>query len=129
MLKDHAAIATIAVKDLAAARRFYGDVLGLPEDAGSDNPEVAMYSSGGTNLLVYRSQYAGTNVATAATWAVADDLETIVDRLGAAGVTFEHYDVPQLTRAGDVHVAADGFKVAWFKDPDGNVLSILRRPG
>jgi hypothetical protein len=38
---------------------------------------------------------------------------------------FEHYDLPQLARKGDVHVAPNGFKVAWFKDPDGNILSIL----
>jgi hypothetical protein len=45
--------------------------------------------------------------------------------LQAKGVVFEHYDLPQLTRQGDVHVANDGLRVVWFKDPDGNVLSIL----
>jgi hypothetical protein len=75
--------------------------------------------------LVYRSQYAGTNEATVVTWAVGDDLDSIVQTLKAKGVAFEHYDVPQLSRQGDIHVAGDGLSVAWLKDPDGNVLSIL----
>ena len=124
MLADNDAIATIAVKDLQAARAFYGDALGLRERAGSDNPEVITYESGGSTIMVYRSSYAGTNEATVVTWAVRE-LEPIVQALKAKGVVFEHYDLPQLTRRGDVHVANDGFSVAWFKDPDGNILSIL----
>ena len=123
MLGDNNAIATIAVKDLQAARRFYGDVLGLKEQAGSDNPQVITYQSGSGKLLVYLSQYAGTNQATVVTWAVGD-LKSIVQALEAKGVAFEHYDLPQLSLQGDIHVAANGFSVAWFKDPDGNILSI-----
>ena len=73
---------------------------------------------------MYRSSYAGTNEATVVTWAVPD-LEPIVAALKAKGVVFEHYDLPQLTRRGDVHVANDVLSVVWFKDPDGNILSIL----
>jgi catechol 2,3-dioxygenase-like lactoylglutathione lyase family enzyme len=124
MLKDNDAIATIAVKDLQAARTFYGGTLGLHERAGSDNPEVITYESGSSKILVYRSSYAGTNHATVVTWAVPD-VEPIVQTLKAKGIVFEHYDLPQLTRRGDVHVAGDGFSVVWFKDPDGNILSVL----
>ncbi|HZW52600.1 MAG TPA: VOC family protein [Candidatus Elarobacter sp.] len=127
MLADNDAIATIAVKDLQAARKFYGDALGLREQAGPDNPEVITYESGGSKILVYRSSYAGTNEATVVTWAVRE-LEHIVEALKAKGVVFEHYDLPQLARRGDVHVAGDGFRVVWFKDPDGNILSILTAP-
>jgi catechol 2,3-dioxygenase-like lactoylglutathione lyase family enzyme len=129
MLADSNAIATIAVKDLDAARTFYGDVLGLKERAPSDNPEVLTYGSGSSTILVYRSQYAGTNKATVVTWAVGEDLESIVQTIKAKGVAFEHYDLPQLSRQGDIHVAGDGLKVAWFKDPDGNILSILSTTG
>jgi hypothetical protein len=73
---------------------------------------------------VYESQYAGTNKATAATWIVGADLEGLVRDLKAKGVTFEKYDLPGTTRQGDVHVAGKT-KVAWFKDPDGNILSIV----
>jgi hypothetical protein len=51
-------------------------------------------------------------------------VEDIVRALKAKGVTFEHYDMPDMTRGGDVHVAGD-MKVAWFKDPDGNILDIV----
>ena len=129
MLGDNDAIATIAVKDLQAARRFYGDMLGLRERSGSEGPEVITYDSGTSKIFVYRSQYAGTNKATVVTWAVGGDLESIVQTLKAKGVAFEHYDLPQLSRHGDVHVAGDGLKVAWFKDPDGNILSILSTTG
>lgn len=126
MLGDADAMATVAVMDLQAARSFYGNTLGLKEQPGSDNPEVVTYVSGTSKLMVYRSQYAGTNEATVVTWTVAGDaLETIVQTLAAKGVVFEHYDLPQLTLQGDVHVASDGFRAAWFKDPDGNILSIV----
>jgi hypothetical protein len=77
-------------------------------------------------LNVYRSQYAGTNRATAVTWLVGDDVEGVVRALKAKGVTFEHYDMPNMKREGDNHVAGD-MKVAWFKDPDGNILSVVNR--
>ena len=74
---------------------------------------------------MYRSIFAGTNKATALTWAV-DDVEEIVRTLKAKGVTFDHYDLPQTKREGDVHVAGE-HKIAWFKDPDGNILSVMNR--
>jgi hypothetical protein len=49
-----------------------------------------------------------------------------VQQLKAKGITFEHYDMPGVTREGDIHVAGD-MKVAWFKDPDGNILNIASR--
>jgi catechol 2,3-dioxygenase-like lactoylglutathione lyase family enzyme len=124
MLGDNDAMATIAVKDLQAARTFYGDMLGLQEQTGSDNPEVITYKSGSSTIMVYRSHSAGTNRATVLTWAIGGDLESLVQYLKAKGVTFEHYDLPQLSRQGDIHVANDGLRVVWFKDPDGNILSI-----
>jgi hypothetical protein len=76
--------------------------------------------------VVYQSQYAGTNRASSATWGVGDELETIVQTLKAAGVSFEHYDLPGLRREGDIHLIRD-FKGAWFRDPDGNILHINSR--
>lgn len=122
MLNDNDALATIAVRDLAEARRFYEGTLGL-EPGGPGAPGVATYRSGDSTVVVYESEYAGTNRATSATWGVGDDFEDIVETLQGAGVAFEHYDMPGLTREGDVHVV-DGFKAAWFTDPDGNILHI-----
>lgn len=123
MLKNSDAMATIAVSDLDVAREFYEGKLGLaPADA--DGPTVAVYRSGSARIVVYESEFAGTNRATSATWGVGDDLDAIVRDLRAAGVAFKHYDdLPGLRREGDIHVT-DGFKAAWFTDPDGNILHL-----
>ena len=121
-LGTHAAITMIGVKDLGAAARFYEETLGLTR-FGPENPEVVTFRSGGTSLNIYRSEYAGTNQATTALWVVGDDLKAIVRDLREKGVTFEHYDFPEMQREGDIHVAGD-LRVAWFKDPDGNILSV-----
>jgi catechol 2,3-dioxygenase-like lactoylglutathione lyase family enzyme len=121
MLADHDATATIAVRDLKAARKFYENTLGL-QATHTEGDEAVEYQSGHSKVLVYKSQYAGTNKATAATWSV-DDVDDAVRELKGKGVTFEHYDLPDTTRQGDVHVSGT-LKVAWFKDPDGNILSL-----
>jgi catechol 2,3-dioxygenase-like lactoylglutathione lyase family enzyme len=123
MLGDRDAVATIPVKDLDRARRFYGSTLGL-ESTGDEDPEFASYRTGKSNLMVYRSQYAGTNKATAVTWPVGNEVESIVRTLRAKGVTFEHYELPNSKLEGDVHVTGD-HKAAWFKDPDGNIIGIV----
>jgi catechol 2,3-dioxygenase-like lactoylglutathione lyase family enzyme len=125
MLADKSAVATIAVKDIDVARKFYGSTLGLKE-AEAEEPGVVTYRTGNSEILVYESQYAGTNKATAATWGVGDDLENVVQDIRSRGVAFEHYDLPDTTREGDIHVAGD-MKVAWFKDPDGNILAIVNQ--
>jgi catechol 2,3-dioxygenase-like lactoylglutathione lyase family enzyme len=123
MLGDTDVIAMIAVKDLAAAARFYGEVLGL-QKLDSPEEEVLIYRSGASQLNVYRSPFAGTNKATYAMWKVGAELETVAARLKAQGVRFEHYELPGLERNGDIHSGGD-MKVAWFTDPDGNILSIV----
>ena len=127
MLGGKDVAATIAVKDLAAARDFYEYTLGLEQvdmEGMGDESGALVYRSGSSAVLVYESAYAGTNQATAASWAGGDDFDSIVDGLRAKGVTFEHYDdLPGATREGDVHSMGD-LKAVWFKDPDGNILNI-----
>jgi catechol 2,3-dioxygenase-like lactoylglutathione lyase family enzyme len=125
MLGQYNAVANIAVKDLEVARKFYEGTLGLTK-IDAEGKEVIVFSSGDSKINVYRSQYAGTNKATAVTWPVGDALDKIVGALKAKGVTFEHYDMPHMTRQGDVHVAGK-MKVAWFTDPDGNILNVINR--
>jgi catechol 2,3-dioxygenase-like lactoylglutathione lyase family enzyme len=123
MLADKDVMATIAVKDLNTARNFYQQTLGFPP-LGDEGPGgVLMLKSGKSTVLIYESQFAGTNKATSATWGVGKELDAIVRTLQQAHVPFEHYDLPGLKRDGDVHIAGD-FKAAWFRDPDGNILHI-----
>jgi catechol 2,3-dioxygenase-like lactoylglutathione lyase family enzyme len=125
MLGDKDAAANIAVRNLETAKRFYQNTLGLAQ-VSVEGQEAIVFKSGNSTVIVYRSQYAGTNQATAMTWVVGEDIEEVVQQLKAKGITFEHYDMPGVTREGDIHVAGD-MKVAWFKDPDGNILNIASR--
>ena len=115
------AVATIGVKNLKNARKFYEGTLGF-EPKESDDDSVS-YTSGETRLFVYQSEFAGTNKATAVTW-TSKDVDGIVADLKERGVRFEHYDFPRTKREGDVHVSGD-MRAAWFKDPDGNMLAIV----
>ena len=122
MLGKADALPMIAVKDIDRARKFYEDTLGL-ETKEAMGGEVLEVTSGDTVINVYRSEYAGTNKATALTFDV-DDIEAEVRELKDKGVFFEQYDMPGLEKRGDLYVA-EGMKTTWFKDPDGNILSLF----
>ncbi|HZO96973.1 MAG TPA: VOC family protein [Gaiellaceae bacterium] len=126
MLGAKNAMATLAVKNLEAARDFYEGTLGLTEiQGGPSEAGAAVYKSGASAVLVYESAYAGTNQATAASWGVGDEFDAIVRDLKERGVAFEHYDdLPGTTREGDVHAMGE-LKAVWFKDPDGNILNLV----
>jgi catechol 2,3-dioxygenase-like lactoylglutathione lyase family enzyme len=123
MLSGKEAMATIAVRDLNAAKRFYEGTLGL-KLTDQQESEAVTYQAGSSKILVYRSQYAGSNKATAATWLIGKDMEKVVQALRGKGVTFEHYNMPGLTLKGDIHEGG-GMKAAWFKDPDGNIHALV----
>jgi catechol 2,3-dioxygenase-like lactoylglutathione lyase family enzyme len=124
MLSDNDAIATVGVRNLETAKKFYEGTLGLTKVM--ENEEVVAFKTGRSTLFVYRSPYAGTNKATAVTF-VAAEVEDLVRTLKGRGVTFEHYDLPKMVRQGDIHVAGT-MKAAWFKDPDGNIFSLVTPP-
>ncbi len=122
MLGNSDAVANVAVRNLDAASDFYRNIIGLTP-VHQEGQELVVFRSGHSSLNVYRSAYAGTNQATAVTWTV-DNVEDEVKALRDKGVVFEHYDMPGMRREGDLHV--DGhMKVAWFKDPDGNILNVV----
>ena len=127
MLGKADATPMIAVKDLDRARRFYEETLGLEakEEMGG---EVLTVQSGRTPITVYKSEFAGTNKATALTFAV-EDVEQEVAELKAKGIFFEQYNMPGLEQRGDLYVGDNGFKTTWFKDPDGNILSLVEGDG
>ena len=122
--------ATIAVTDMARAEEFYEGKLGLSVvGVGADGSKI--YETGGdASLEVYPSPgTAGGSTATLAAWDV-EDVEQVVDELSARGVTFEHYEgvlesgFDYSTDEKGISPRAGGGKVAWFKDPDGNIFSI-----
>ena len=122
MLGGHDVGATLAVGDIGEARSFYEGTLGL--EPVMEFPDSVLYAAGGSRLMVYQSQFAGTNQATAATWGVGDEFDAIVEGLRAKGVAFEHYDLPETTREGDIHVMGE-MRGAWFKDPAGNIIALV----
>src|SRR4029453_13492369 len=96
------------------------------EKTGEEPGVAVIYRSGRTTLCVYRSEFAGTNKGTAAVWEVSDGEGMVKPLLANGGVLVVLDNLPGLGREGLIHFAAD-FKVAWFKDPDGNILSIQTR--
>jgi catechol 2,3-dioxygenase-like lactoylglutathione lyase family enzyme len=122
MLGKANATPMIAVKDIDRARKFYEDTLGL-ETKDEMGGEILSVKSGDTTISVYRSEFAGTNKATALTFDV-DDIQAEVRELKDKGIFFEQYDMPGLEKQGDLYVA-EGMKTTWFKDPDGNILSLF----
>src|SRR5258706_8611075 len=104
MLGSYNVCPDIAVKDLAAAKSYYEGTLGLKLLHSDDNE--MMFQSADSKVHVYKSQYAGTNEATTATWSV-DDVAGVVAELKGKGVMFEHYDMPGAKMEGDVHVMGD----------------------
>ncbi len=122
MLEGENAVATVAVRDVAAAAGFYEKTLGLGK-LESGEKSILLFQSGSSKLIVYQSQFAGTNQATAVTWPVKD-VAAVARDLKGRGVTFERYDFPNATYEGDVHVMGKR-RAAWFKDPDGNIHAVV----
>jgi catechol 2,3-dioxygenase-like lactoylglutathione lyase family enzyme len=123
MLGDGIAVATVGVKDMHAARDFYGNKLGLTV-VQNRSEETLSYKTGNGELFIYRTDLSGTNRATAVTWPMRTKVDDAVRELKAKGVTFEHYDLPEMHLEGDVHVHG-AMRVAWFKDPDGNIHALV----
>jgi catechol 2,3-dioxygenase-like lactoylglutathione lyase family enzyme len=124
MLKTYDAVPMVAVKDLAVARRFYEKILGF-EVVKTEADDVIQFKTGKTLFGVYRSSFAGTNKATSMMWDVGKELVPLVTELRNKDVSFLHYDdLPGMKRDGDLHLAGDQ-KLAWFRDPDGNILSLM----
>src|SRR5205807_747389 len=124
VLKDAALVAYIPVSDVARARRFYEQKVGLKpkeEYAGG----VIYECGGGSWVFMYPSAGAGTSKASTAFWAV-DDVDAEVRELKNRGVVFEEYDMPGIKMENSI-VSAGGAKTAWFKDTEGNILAISQR--
>jgi catechol 2,3-dioxygenase-like lactoylglutathione lyase family enzyme len=128
MLADNKAFSGFAVDDLAKAREFYGDTLGLRvEMLDEENQLMTLHHPEDRDTLVYgKPDHAPANY-TILNFQV-DDIDSVVDGLAARGVQFERYDgMPQDEKGVMRGRAANrGPDIAWFKDPAGNILSVLQ---
>ncbi|WP_128978378.1 VOC family protein [Streptomyces roseicoloratus] len=118
MLSDSPVAAIIPVNDLARAKRFYAETLGLP--LTKESPEDTRFETGGTTIGLYETPYGGQAEHTLASWKVAD-LDAEMKELRSKGVTFEDYDLPGIKTVDGV-VESDTMRGAWFKDSEGNIL-------
>lgn len=121
MLGDVRFGAAIPVTNAASARQFYEGVLGVKPVRIQDREII--YSAGGTLFAIYETEGAGHASHTLGTFSGVEDIESVVAELRRRGVVFEEYDMPGLkTVEGIADFGPE--KVAWFRDPDGNILSI-----
>ena len=122
MLQKSPLFAYIPVKDLARARQFDEDVVGLrpkEEKAGGVVYEFGEH----TACFMYPTPNAGTSKASQAFWQV-DDVEREVVELKRRGVKFEEYDMPEMKTVNGI-ATAGGAKAAWFKDSEGNTMALI----
>ena len=122
LLKDKPSSAILAVSNLDRARKFYADTLGLEPESGSEQ-DVLTFRTGDTQLIVYKSEFAGTNKANAVVWNAGKDFDAIAGQLREQGIAFEEYPDLGMEISGGIHRSGE-FKGVWFKDPDGNILHI-----
>jgi catechol 2,3-dioxygenase-like lactoylglutathione lyase family enzyme len=120
MLEDSDVVATIPAQDLERAKSFYADKLGLKP--AEERPEGVYYRCGAGTFLLFLSSGAASGDHTQMGWYV-NDIETTVSELQARGVVFEEYDYPELKTFNGI-AEIEGEKAAWFRDTEGNLLSL-----
>jgi catechol 2,3-dioxygenase-like lactoylglutathione lyase family enzyme len=123
MLKNSPFYAGFAVDDLAKAKEFYGQKLGVFEVVDLGNSLLSLRAANGYSVLIYPKEGHEPAAHTILNFPV-DDIEAAVDELRTAGVEFEQYDQGPL-KTDEKGIARPGPKQAWFKDPAGNILSVI----
>lgn len=133
MLGNAPVYAILPCVDMDGARRFYGEVLGLKQveipGAGETGAEagVLFECGAGTNLFVYQREAPTKADHTAAGW-IVEDIEAAVDALTGKGVKMEVYDMPGVAFDEKGIASMGNTRGAWFKDPEGNILSLTEMP-
>jgi predicted enzyme related to lactoylglutathione lyase len=125
MLKNSPFYAGIAVDDVARAKAFYADTLCVFQVIELDNGLLALQAANGYSVLLYPKPGHVPAAHTVLNFPV-DDIDAAVDRLAEAGIVFEHYDEGPL-KTNKKGIATPGPKQAWFKDPAGNILSVIEQ--
>jgi predicted enzyme related to lactoylglutathione lyase len=124
MFKDSKAFSGFSVDDVPRAKQFYGETLGL--DVSDDEMSgLALHLGSGADVFLYPKDNHVPATFTVLNFPV-EDVDEVVDRLTAAGVTFERYEAFEQDEKGIARGGEDrGPTIAWFKDPAGNILSVL----
>ena len=124
VLTDAKAFQSFSVDDIAKARSFYQDTLGL--EVAESPMGLELEVGDGNKVFVYSKPDHKPATFTILNFPV-DDVDSAVDRLKATGVRFENYDLPNI-KTDERGIARDpnGPSIAWFKDPAGNILSVLQ---
>ena len=126
MFENASFYAVLPASDLARARSFWHDTFGIdPVDDGFDEADAEMYEIGGTRVLVYETQFAGTAQNTAM-GIDSDDFDRDKSELEAKGVAFHDYDLPGVKTIDGV-VELGGTRTAWFSDSEGNIIALGER--
>ncbi|MCX6499802.1 MAG: VOC family protein [Arthrobacter sp.] len=123
MLKDQPVGAVLPAADIARARDFYRDKLGLEPDNPDAGDNLQYTCGSGSRFLLYQTSNVGTAKNTQLGWMVTDVPATVAE-LRAAGVVFEDYDFPGLKTEDGVATLPDGSSAAWFLDSEGNILNL-----
>jgi predicted enzyme related to lactoylglutathione lyase len=123
-LKDSKAFSGFSVNDITRAKDFYGRTLGL--DVTEANGMLTLKLAGGTPVLVYPKQNHLPATFTILNFPVPD-IEEAVEQLKASGVRFERYEGDLKTDEKGIARGGGGPLIAWFKDPAGNILSVLEQ--
>ena len=124
MLASSPVYPSLPATDLQRSRRFYEDVLGFGE-AVFEREEAVLYRAGRDTMLLLYQRPPSPAEHTLAFFTVAD-IERAMAELRARGVTFEEYDTAALKTEDGVYTDPGGFRAAWFKDPDGNILGLTQ---
>jgi catechol 2,3-dioxygenase-like lactoylglutathione lyase family enzyme len=125
MFRNTKAFSGFSVDNLAEAKQFYGEILGLEVSEVEEMPLLRLHISGGTEIMVYAKPN-----HTAASFTILNfpvpNIEKAVEDLKKLGVTFESYDLPGLKTDSDNISRGEGPVIAWFRDPAGNILSVIQ---
>jgi catechol 2,3-dioxygenase-like lactoylglutathione lyase family enzyme len=125
LLTDFAVWPVLAASDIARARKWYQEKLGLVPEREDEVGGLWFKFAGGAWLLIYPTPQAGTAKNTQAHVEV-DDIVALMTTLRSRGVAFEEYDFGQMGRTKDGLLEAMGWKVAWFKDSEGNTIELAQ---
>ena len=124
MLGDSKAFSGFSANDIPKAKEFYGQTLGLK--VSESNGLLTLHFASGNNVLIYPKPNHTPAAFTALNFPVEDVVQA-VDELTKRGVRFEIYDLPNIKTDKKGIMRGNGPTIAWFKDPAGNILSVLER--